>query len=270
MPLPLAFSTLGCPEWSWREIVDNAVKMGFQGIEVRGVAEKLEVLEADPFLPQNRERTKKELADRGLAICCLGSSVRFDDARRFEEHIEAGKAYIDLAHELGVPYVRVFGDRIPSPELEREITERVVRGLDILGGYASGKDVTVLIESHGDFSVSQRLRGVMEKVQSDAVGVLWDLHHPWRFHGERLEETCDALGPWVRHVHFKDSVRQDQGYRYTLVGQGEFPVAEAIALLKQKGYDGWISLEWEKRWHPELEPPEAAFPEFVKALAPYL
>ena len=39
--------------------------------------------------------------------------------------------------------------------------------------------------------------------------------------------------------------------------------ADAIALLKDNGYDGWIMFEHEKRWHPELEDPAVIFPQFV-------
>lgn len=267
---PLAFTTLGCPGWSWQEIVQNAVAMGYQGIEVRGIAGEMDLPSAGPFLPASRERTKRELAARGLAICCLGSSVRFDDAGTLDEHIRSGKEYIDLARDLGAPYIRVFGDRIPSPEREQEISKQVVRGLETLGTYAAERGVVVLIESHGDFSVSRRLRRIMEQVSNPAVGVLWDLHHPWRFHGESLEETYEALGPWVRHVHLKDSARHESGFRYTLLGRGEFPLAEALALLKRVGYRGWLSFEWEKKWHPAIEEPEVAFPHFVQAVKAHL
>ena len=35
----LAFSTLGCPEWTALEVVDRAAAMGFAGIEWRGGAD---------------------------------------------------------------------------------------------------------------------------------------------------------------------------------------------------------------------------------------
>jgi Sugar phosphate isomerases/epimerases len=266
----LAFSTLGCPEWSWEAILDQASRMGYQGIELRGLGKEIDVIWAGPFQPENLARTKEQLAEKGLAICCLGSSVRFDDANQLERHLEAGRAYIDLARELSAPYVRVFGDKIPSPELGERVTAQVVEGLESLGAYAKERGVQVLIETHGDFSQSQRLKAVLERVQSDAVGILWDMHHPWRFHGENLEESYGLIGRWVRHVHLKDSVRTGTGYRYTLPGEGEFPWEEALALLKRMGYQGWLSLEWEKRWHPDIEPPEAAFPRFVEVVTKHL
>lgn len=39
-----------------------------------------------------------------------------------------------------------------------------------------------------------------------------------------------------------------------------------MTLLAGGGYDGWLSFEWEKRWHSELEEPEVAFPAFVRTL----
>lgn len=262
----LAFATLGCPGWSWHQIVEQAAAMGYQGIEVRGVAGEMDLPTATPFVAENLEKTRRQLAGKGLAVCCLGSSVRFDDARKMEENLASGRAYIDLAERLSAPYVRVFGDAIPDPVMEETITDQVVEGLEHLGAYAEGRGVQVLIESHGDFSRSRRLAAVMERVQSPAVGVLWDMHHPWRFHGESLEETFAAIGPWVRHVHLKDSVRTEDGFRYTLPKDGEFPWEEALALLERAGYRGWLSFEWEKKWHPEIEPPEEAFPRFVKVV----
>lgn len=262
----LAFATLGCPDWSWSEIVEQAARMGYQGIEVRGVAGQMDLPSAQPFLPENLEQTKSDLAAHGLAICCLGSSVRFDDARKLEENLASGRAYIDLAGKLSVPYIRVFGDAIRDPAMEAEITAQVADGLESLGLYAEERGVGVLIESHGDFARSDRLAAVMRRVKSPAVGVLWDMHHPWRFHGEPLEETFEAIGTWVRHVHLKDSVRTNGGYRYTLPGEGEFPLGEALTLLERVGYQGWLSFEWEKKWHPEIEPPEVAFPRFVEAI----
>jgi sugar phosphate isomerase/epimerase len=54
------------------------------------------------------------------------------------------------------------------------------------------------------------------------------------------------------------------GWRYVFPGQGQLPLAEAIQLLKANGYDGWLVFEHEKRWHPILPEPEAAFPAFAQ------
>jgi sugar phosphate isomerase/epimerase len=51
-----------------------------------------------------------------------------------------------------------------------------------------------------------------------------------------------------------------------LLGHGEVPVREMLALLAGGGYQGWVSVEWEKRWHPEIEEPQVALPQHLAVL----
>jgi sugar phosphate isomerase/epimerase len=51
---------------------------------------------------------------------------------------------------------------------------------------------------------------------------------------------------------------------------GEVPVREMLGLLTAGGYPHWISVEWEKRWHPEIEAPEMALPQHLDLLATWL
>jgi hypothetical protein len=34
--------------------------------------------------------------------------------------------------------------------------------------------------------------------------------------------------------------------------------------LKTSGYDGYLTFEWEKRWHSEIPGPEVAIPHFAR------
>jgi len=43
-----------------------------------------------------------------------------------------------------------------------------------------------------------------------------------------------------------------------------------LGLLAAGGYPRWISVEWEKRWHPEIEPPEVALPQHLDLLTTWL
>jgi fatty-acyl-CoA synthase len=64
----------------------------------------------------------------------------------------------------------------------------------------------------------------------------------------------------------KDAARTGAGpddWRLVPLGEGDVPVREMLALLIGGGYDGWVSVEWEKRWHPELGEPEVALPQHL-------
>jgi sugar phosphate isomerase/epimerase len=93
----------------------------------------------------------------------------------------------------------------------------------------------------------------------DALGeptaLLWDAHHIWFKAAERPLETWSALRPFVRHVHVKDSVREPilpYPYTYRLPGEGDLPPDALLHRLAADGYEGCVSLEWERAWHPYL------------------
>jgi hypothetical protein len=43
-----------------------------------------------------------------------------------------------------------------------------------------------------------------------------------------------------------------------------------LRLLAAGGYRNWVSVEWEKRWHPEIEAPEVALPQYRRVLADWM
>jgi sugar phosphate isomerase/epimerase len=65
----------------------------------------------------------------------------------------------------------------------------------------------------------------------------------------------------VRHIHVKDSIDDNQvpaGYSYVLPGNSTFPMRELLSALCTDEYNGVLSLEWERHWHPQLPPLDAA------------
>jgi len=74
MAMKLAFSTLGCPEWTWTEIYTMAFDLGFSGIEIRGLGEEIMAARAKPFLPGEIDRTAEVLDRLKLSISCFSSN----------------------------------------------------------------------------------------------------------------------------------------------------------------------------------------------------
>ncbi len=164
------------------------------------------------------------------------------------------------------PLVRVFGGTPPEGSSDGDAVSRVANALGELAPTARDHGVTVVLETHDHFSTGRQVAAVLERVGDPAIAALWDLHHPYR-QGEQPAETHEALRPYLRHTHVKDS----RDGAYCLLGQGDVPVKEMLDLLKGGGSDAlWISLEWEKRWHPEIAEPEVAFPAYARTLRSYL
>ena len=269
---PIAFSTLGCPSWTWKTILENADRYGYSALELRGIAGEMDLPKVPEFIGTRLAETKRDLAALGLVVSDLGASSRMhekDPAVRAQQFDE-GRRFIDLAKAMGVKYVRMFGDRIPEGETKDEVMKRVVEGFRTMADYARPAGVTVLIESHGDFTRSADIEGILTSVASPQFALLWDAHHSFVAGKEQPADTFAKIGKWARHTHLKDSKPQGADRRYVLVGAGEVPVKEQVRVLAAAGYKGLYCFEWEKKWHPEIEEPEVAFPHYAKTMAEYL
>ena len=263
--LKIAFSTIGCPEWSWIEVTAMAKDLGFDGVEIRGLGEELHAAHALPFTDQELPRTLERLQNLNLKLTCFSSGCCLKDHARRQEILAEGFEYIDLAARAGVPFVRVLGDL--APEVQGEVDDGVVaRTLASLADYAQWRNVTVLIETNGVYADSSRLKSLLDTVAHPAVGVLWDVHHPYRYFAEGPQQTWAAIGSYIRHIHIKDSIIKDNRIQYRLLGHGDLPVQEILDLLEDQHFAGYVSLEWVKRWSRNLEDAAIVFPAFANTL----
>jgi sugar phosphate isomerase/epimerase len=260
--MKIAFQTLASPQWSWEQTLNEAEQLGYDGIELRGVEGEMYLPRARPFLPENIEQTLLDLKQKGLEICCLDTSCSFHNEDEYNAAIQEGKDSIDLAAKLQTPYIRVFGDLIPESASEADTVKRIAAGLTKLGSYAEGTSVTVLLETHGDINNYRIIKDILDQTGSSSVGILWDFEHPY-LHGEEPEMTYAQLSPYIKHTHVKDAIKGDDGKKLCLIGDGDVPVPRIVSILKENGYTGWLSLEYEKKWAPYLEEPEVSLPAYM-------
>jgi sugar phosphate isomerase/epimerase len=270
--LPIAFSTLGCPKWPWSRVLEQAAQLGYAAIELRGIQMQMDLPKLPEFTGTRLTQSLKDLAALELKISDLGASARMHEADPTVRaaQMDEGRRFVDLARQLGVPYVRVFGDKIPAGEQKQTVMARVIEGLRTLGEHARGSGVAIILESHGDFTDSPTLLDLLKGAAMDNVALLWDAHHTFVAGKEPPAKTFDALGGYVRHTHLKDSRPEGAGVRYVLTGSGTVPVSETVKVLARSGYKGYYCFEWEKGWHPEIEEPEVAFPHYVETMKRYL
>ncbi|HEY1263926.1 MAG TPA: sugar phosphate isomerase/epimerase family protein [Terriglobales bacterium] len=268
--LPIGFSTLGCPAWDWARILDFAQHHGFSSVELRGLQGEMDLPSRPEFAADRIQQSKKEIAAHGLQISCVSSSAEMhhSDPAKHAQQLADARRFIDLAAALDAPYVRVFGNEMEGPR--EAVMERVASSLRQLGDYAGPKNVTVIIESHGDFTDSPTLKTVLEKSDSPYVALLWDAFHTYISGKEDPEFTIAQLGKYIRHTHLKDGVKQGNDMHYVLTGRGIVPVKKQVQLLAKSGYQGAFSFEWEKVWHPDIDEPEIAIADYARVVTGYL
>lgn len=263
--MKIGFSTLGCPGWSWDEIIASAKDMGFDGIEIRGIGNEIFAPKAQPFLDKNIETTKQKIKHLNIEICCLTSSCVIGNEKNAASIMHEAGQYVSLASRLGVKYIRVLGDKAPQPSSDVDI-KSVIDHYNTILKEAKKHDINVLVETNGVFANSQTIGRLMKNVEFDNCGILWDVHHTYRFFNEDPQYTFDSIGKYIKHVHVKDSLIEESSVKYKLLGQGDIPVKAALTILKNHGYDGYVCLEWVKRWCSELEEPGIVFSHAINYL----
>ena len=246
--------------------------MGYAAIELRGIEGEMDLSKRPEFQGTRLAETRKALTALNLKISDLGASSRMHEADPSVRaaQLDEGRRFVDLAHRLEVPYVRVVGDKVPAGETRSAAIARVIDGLRTLGEHAKGSGVAIIIESHGDFTDSPSLEQILRGAGMPNVALLWDAHHTVVAGKESPASTYAALGSYVRHTHLKDSRPEGTDVKYVLTGSGTVPVRDTVAVLAKGGYKGYYGFEWEKAWHPEIEEPEVAFPHYAQLMRQWL
>lgn len=267
--MKISFSTLACPDFSWTDIYSMAKDLGFNGIEVRGLGNEIYSVKAKPFTDENIDKTVAKLNKLGLEIPCLSSGCCLKFFEKHDEIIEEITQYAILAKKLNTPYIRILADLDPAP-VDEIVDEKIVEILKEVIPVAKENNVTLLVETNGVYSDTKRLKSLLDKVNSPYVQALWDMHHPYRYMGETGQQTVENLGDYIKYIHVKDSVMENGELCYKLMGEGDIPIHEMLSALQKIGYDGYVSLEWVKRWSANLYAAGIVFPQFANYMRPYI
>ena len=245
----VSFSTRGWQQIPWEQQVQMAETMRFGGVELYNVHKTPELTgRGGPLHRYTAAATARELWQKGLCIPCFDTACDIAG----EDCTETVTALMQLAHDVQCPYVSVTA--------RRDDDARISAALEALLPAAETQGITILLKTSGVFSDTARLRALLDAFACDQLGALWDMHHPYRDHGESADTTIKNLGAYVRHVHLRDS---DDDGSYDLIGEGTMPVGSMMQALSSIDYDGFISLEWKPEWMPDLTDPEVIFPHFV-------
>ena len=263
-PLRIAFSTLAFPDASLASAVSLGRQWGYAGVELRLIDGEL----IDPRMPAAaRAQVKRTVTAAGLPVVAVDSSIRLTG----EDPGPDLRRLLELASDWESPLVRVFGGALAADRAERQEQLRAAAGvLEACVPLARRLGVAIGVETHDDFSASSVVASLLAMADPEWVGAVWDSHHPHRV-GESPADVYANLGRRILLAQVKDARRTPGGdWELVLLGEGEVPVIQMLELLVSAGYRGWISVEWEKRWHPEIAEPQVALPQHLSVLADWM
>ena len=259
--MKLAFSTKGWHNSSFEDFCGIAKDLKFEGIELHNIHGPLFTEKDGAFHDYAAASTVRKLYELGLQIPCIDAICNPGIAAEKDSSVKEITDCLDIAKNLHIPYVRVKAAE-GDADAVAEVIRKVIPD-------AEEKGVALLIETTGIFCDTAVLRELLESFACDSLAALWDMYSTFFTAGEGPEDTIRNLGAYVKHVHIKDAAKTESGTEFCLIGEGQLPVKEMMLALRSVNYDGFISLEWDPDWCPELDDMEIIFSHFVNYISQY-
>ena len=256
MPLRRCFSTLGCPELSLDAVIALARKHEIECVELRALEGSTDLTAYFNAQYGRPAKLAAHLENAGIRIASLDASLRLGGASAADR--EQLAALAPWAEALGARWLRVFDGGTPAEVAEFSGARETLQWWRSLR-QAQGWRTDIMVETHDSLFTADAITKFTSAFPGTAI--LWDSHHTWRKGGEHPVITWQAIRTHVVHVHVKDSISVASArhpFTYVLPGDGEFPLAPVLVALRTAEFDGPVSLEWEKLWHPYLPPLEDA------------
>lgn len=251
---PWAVSTLGAPTAAVDEFVALARRFRFRGIEVR--------IEPGGFVepttgPDEVAAVREELAAGGLEVVAATSRHCLCSP---DLDLDALRADLGTAGRLGAPGLRVF---MGGGEDRAADEERAAAAVAAVAGTAASTGV-LLVETHDSHPTGRDVADFVARLDREVPGtpvrIVWDAAHSWSA-GESFAASFAAVASRLAYVQVKDVVSAGDEHP-SPIGAGAFPLGPLADVLRDASWPGWLSLEYERTWYPDLPPLDEALESF--------
>lgn len=255
--MKFTFTTLAYPHLKLEEVLERAKIFGLDAIELRVAEDGIHI---KPHYPIDKTYLRI-IEESGVKIASIAGYARFssisDEERKRNEDLL--RTLILMAEELGAKAVRVYAGRFPD-DVENSI-RRISESLNRLAEYSDKHNVYIAIETHDELTKLEVLLKLLGKLHPE-IKILYDVANMIMV-GERHEKVFPHIAERIVHVHVKDFVIVEGKRVFVRPGRGVVPICKVLNDLKSIGYRGYVSVEWEKMWHPELEDPDTVIPLYI-------
>jgi sugar phosphate isomerase/epimerase len=238
------------------QFIHEAKNSGADGVEL------LDYFYRDVESDRCAALTALEATGLPCPIFSVGNNFAQSDPTKREEALNAIRFGIDEAPKLGAKVVRVFaGDSEPGVDFD-DAREWIIEGLTVAAREAAEAGLKLALENHGKLAGrGAQVREIIDEVRfrsdTDAIGANPDTGN-FLLVDQESHEQLALVAPVAYMVHFKDFRQAEpeatgtvyeslSGKRYqgTAIGEGDVDLYACLEHLKQAGFEGWLSLEYE-------------------------
>ena len=255
------------------DAIDKVAAAGFDAIEFNAEDIPWAPAHVRPSLSgEERARLRRRAKDAGVAISAIGGHISLVEADPDvrQANLDYALGCVDLAADVGAEVDHLFSGMTPEGVPQEKAWDWLVDGAAqcIERGQAVG--VTVGFEPVATQFVCTvgGLQRLMEALEPLELHVNYDASH-YQVHGDDPVESVRTFGDRIAHVHVKDAKGTPEAYEFSPLGQGDINFPGMISALREIGYDGFLSVEYEANAFGYVETEEEILSNsirFVRAL----
>jgi sugar phosphate isomerase/epimerase len=236
---------------------DVCIEFGVEGAELRGVNQK----GVHTWTDAEVREAKRIIADHGMVTASIGSpfgKCELTDADEVAAHMDILRRCGDIANELGCGLVRGFA--FWGHGSANKPWDDMLRAFDPVPQVLADKGVVLGLENEAACYVgtAQDTRHFLDRLGCDHVRAIWDpANHIQDPHNGDLPTFPDGyqlIKDDIVHVHVKDAIVTPEERPNVFLGEGLAQWNAQFQMLKDDGYDGFVSLE--THVNPDRFPPE--------------
>lgn len=216
--------------------------------------------------PELIDEIREKASDVGIEISnyAIGANFITKSEEDFQTEIVRVKREVDIANRLGVKFMR--HDVASRPTSETTIKQfefdlpKLAAACREIADYADNYGITTSVENHGYYiQASDRVQSLINHVDRPNFKTTLDVGNFLCVDEDPVAAVKNNIA-YASVVHFKDffyrssHLNPGAGWmqttsgnfiRGTIVGHGDINMREVIKVIKESGFNGYISVEFE-------------------------
>jgi sugar phosphate isomerase/epimerase len=226
------------PAMTMEDFIERSARWQVDGVELTSYYFPEEIT------PEYLGRVKRLCHVLGLGIigCPVGNSFTHPPGPEREKEIAHVRKWIDFAGDLGAPTMRIFAGNLQPGQSLAEAQKHCVESIEACTEHAARPGVLLGLENHGGIvAEADSLLAIVEAVRSDFVGINLDSGN---FHTDDPYGDLARIAPWAVSAQIKTEI-QPRGQE-----KREADLGRVVAILKDSGFRGYATLEYEAAEDP--------------------
>lgn len=252
--MKISFTTMATPELNIHSQISVAKEYGFDGIDFRVMHDGKGEISLETGLKEANE-IRRELNGINLpGILCYNKKIQ--DGH--DNMVSSILKHLHLAQMLEIPTIRIFTGK---PENDTDLNYLITILQDVLEQDKS--NVVIAMQNHIEASVTlHEALAVCREMKTDRIGIIVSPDHAV-LSGESMEDILPELAPFTTQMYVADL---DEKHKLVPIGDGIIDFSHILDTLYANGFQGYVTLKWEKCWHNELDAYPIAFHSFLQWL----